>query len=79
MKGKTGREVLQDIVKNAKPDYEKLTKDEKLNLVAELEQVKATKAKGLHSSARSHINDITKTVAALENEVSFNPCLSPVP
>ena len=70
--GKKGKEVLQDFVQNAKlkVEYVALTEEEKRVLIAELEQVKATKAKGFRPSARSRINDITKTMAILENEVN---------
>lgn len=69
---KKGKEVLQDFVQNAelKVEYAGLTQEEKEALIAELEQVKATKAKGFRSSARSRVNDITKTMAVLENEVN---------
>lgn len=70
--GKKGKEVLPDFVQDAKlkVEYAALTEAEKGTLVAELEQVKAMKAKGFQSSARSRVNDITKTMAVLENEVN---------
>lgn len=57
-------------MQNSKEEYAKLTKEEKEELVHELEKVKATKAKGYYSSARSRVNDVTQMVAVLENEVS---------
>ena len=75
LEDKTGKDVLQDLVQNSKEDYAALSKEEKEDLILEFEKVKATMAKGFCSSAWSHVNDVTKTVEVLENEVM--PCVSP--
>lgn len=58
-------------MKNAKEEYAMLANEKKEELIRELEKVKVMKAKGFHSSAKSRINDATKTVAVLENEVGI--------
>jgi len=63
---------LQDLVERTKDEYMTLTAEQKDTLVKELEAVKATKAKGFHSSARTRINDVTTTLGVLENEVHFD-------
>ena len=70
--GMVGKEVLPDLVKRKKEQYAELTKEEKDKLIEELEKVKATQTKGYHPSARSRVNDVTKTLHVLENEVFFN-------
>lgn len=65
-----GRDRLQELAKCYKAEYEKLTLEEKDQLVAEMEKVKTTKAKGYRISARAKVNDVTQSVAAIENEVS---------
>ena len=47
-----------------------MNEEEKEELVSQLAKVKATKAKGFNSSARSRVNDVTSTVKVLENEVA---------
>jgi polyhydroxyalkanoate synthesis regulator phasin len=70
--GMVGKEVLPDLVKRKKEQYAELTKEEKDKLIEELEKAKATQTKGYHLSARSCVNDVTKTLHVLENEVFFN-------
>ncbi|KAF8345221.1 hypothetical protein F5887DRAFT_834432, partial [Amanita rubescens] len=65
-----GKKVLQDLVERTKDEYMTLTAEQKDTLVKELEAVKATKAKGFHSSARTRINDVTTTLGVLENEIA---------
>ena len=67
-----GKEKLQERAKILSVEYEKLklTDEEKDRLVAEMEQAKTTKAKGRRISARSKVNDVTQTVAVIENEVN---------
>ena len=67
--GVKGKDVLQDLVQNNKAEYAALKMEEKDKLVSELAKVKATRAKGFHTSARSRVNDVTSTVKVLENEV----------
>ncbi|KAF8333787.1 hypothetical protein F5887DRAFT_1079958 [Amanita rubescens] len=67
---KGGKKVLQDLVERTKDEYMTLTAEQKDTLVKELEAVKATKAKGFHSSARTRINDVTTTLGVLENEIA---------
>ena len=74
--GMAGKEVLQDLVKRKKEQYVELTKEEKDKLIEEPEMAKATQAKGFHPSARSRINDVTKTLHVLENEVWFTSVYS---
>ncbi|KAF8347284.1 hypothetical protein F5887DRAFT_1072796 [Amanita rubescens] len=67
---KGGKKVLQDLVERTKDEYMTLTAEQKDTLVKELEAVKATKAKGFHSSARTRVNDVTTTLGVLENEIA---------
>jgi len=69
-----GKDRLQKRAKLWRIEYKKLTEEEKERLVAEMEQAKTTKAKGRRISARSKVNDVTQTIAVIENEVS--PCIS---
>lgn len=70
-KVKNGKDVLLDLVQNTKEEYNTLTLAEKEELILEFEKVKATKAKGFRTSARSRVNDVTQTMSVLENEVSL--------
>ena len=58
-------------MQNTKQEYNALTLEEKTELVLEFEKVKATKAKGFRTSARSRVNDVTQTMSVLENEVNL--------
>ena len=66
-----GKDVLPDLIKHKKEQYAGLTKEEKEKLIEELEMAKPMQVKGFHPSARSHVNDVTKTLRVLENKVSF--------
>jgi hypothetical protein len=64
-----GKDVLQDLVRNNRDEYNKLTKQEHINLVEEFEKEKATKTKGFRVSTKSRINDAMHTLVAVESEV----------
>lgn len=63
-------------MKNSADEYRQLTEEQKTNLIAEFKQNKAVIAKGTRVSARSKVNDVVRTVKAVENLVSnYNICL----
>ncbi|KAF8327672.1 hypothetical protein F5887DRAFT_827391, partial [Amanita rubescens] len=68
--GIAGKEVLPDLIKRKREQYAELTKEEREALIEQLEMAKATQAKGFQPSARSRVNDVTKTLRVLENEIA---------
>jgi polyhydroxyalkanoate synthesis regulator phasin len=64
-----GKEVLQDLVLKNQDEYSQLTRKERMDLVQEFEAHKATRAKALRVSNKSRVNDVTHTIASIENEV----------
>jgi hypothetical protein len=64
-----GKAVLQDLVRNNQDEYNKLTKQEHMDLIEEFEKEKATKTKAFRISNKSRINDATHSLAAVESEV----------
>ncbi|KAF8348045.1 hypothetical protein F5887DRAFT_837650, partial [Amanita rubescens] len=70
-----GKMVLQDLLKIAGERYRNASKEEINKIGDKYKQVKATKAKGRHTSARSMINDVVSTMSAVENELEkLNSC-----
>ncbi len=67
--GATGKQVLQDLLKNAE-EYSKLSPAEKAAITKEFEQHKAQVAKGTHISSRSKVKDVVATMSVVENMVS---------
>jgi hypothetical protein len=47
----SGKQVLQDLVKNRQEEYRALTSNQKKSILDEFEQVKAVNARGLHISS----------------------------
>lgn len=64
-----GKEVLQDLVLNNQDEYNKLTKQQRTDLVQEFETHKAGRATALRISNKSRVNDATHALASIENEV----------
>jgi hypothetical protein len=65
----TGKEVLKGLVCSAQEEYNELSMQDHKKLVHEFEEHKATQTKVFHVSTKSHINNTTHTLAAIENEV----------
>ncbi|KAF8333827.1 hypothetical protein F5887DRAFT_921664 [Amanita rubescens] len=64
-----GKDRLPEVSRILGPEYKMLTQEEKDQLVSEMEQARATKARGRRVSARSKVNDmITNSIAVIENE-----------
>jgi hypothetical protein len=72
--GATGKDVLQELVKDHQAEYQDLTLDEKAKLLLEYGEHKKTQATGIRISTKSKVNDVTQTLKAVENEVS-PPCI----
>jgi hypothetical protein len=68
--GATGKDVLQELVKDHRAEYQDLTLDEKAELLLEYGEHKETQATGIRISTKSKVNDVTQTLKAVENEVS---------
>jgi hypothetical protein len=64
-----GKEVLQALVHNNRDEYDQLTAQELKEVICEFEECKATKSKAFRVSAKARINDVTRTLADVENEV----------
>lgn len=69
--GPHGKEVLPDLVRSLGAEYEALSAQERKQLVRELDNFKANKAKAKRISSKSRINDVTHTLATVESEVSL--------
>lgn len=69
--GATGKDVLQELVKDHRVEYQALTEDEKAELLLEYGEYKETRATGIRISTKSKVSDVTQTLKAVENEVSF--------
>ncbi|KAI6018746.1 hypothetical protein PISMIDRAFT_113604, partial [Pisolithus microcarpus 441] len=56
--------------------YKALSTEEKKTLLDKYTSYWESKVFGLHTTAKSKVNDITKTLKAIENEVHFffSPC-----
>ena len=64
-----GKEVLQHLVRDYRPEYDKLTSQEQAELIQEFDEYKSAKATGFRISMKARVNDVTKTLQAVENEV----------
>ncbi|KAG2342722.1 hypothetical protein BDR05DRAFT_885894, partial [Suillus weaverae] len=64
-----GKDVLGGIVRDFKAEYYDLTEEEKINLVEEYKEYKATKTTGQCISTKLKINDVTHTLKAIESEL----------
>jgi hypothetical protein len=60
---------LQHLVRNHRDEYDQLTAQEHKDIVGEFEECKASKSKSFRVSSKARINDVTQTLAAIENEV----------
>jgi hypothetical protein len=72
-----GKSVLQDLVHSHRSEYNALTPEQSTALIREFEECKNTKATGVRISARSKVNDIKHTIAAIETEVCLCISLDP--
>jgi hypothetical protein len=70
-----GKEVLQDLVRNHREEYNGLMDNERMHLVHAFEDYKATKAQAFRISTKARINDVTQTLSAVENEVLSCPSI----
>lgn len=68
--GATGKDVLQELVKSHRAEYQELTDDEKAEILLEYSEHKETQATGIRISTKSKVNDVTQTLKAVENEAS---------
>lgn len=58
------------LVHDHKDEYHALSKEEQDELLREFAESKETKTTGLRISVKLKVNDITRTLKAVENEVS---------
>ncbi|KAG2114527.1 hypothetical protein DEU56DRAFT_748933 [Suillus clintonianus] len=65
--GATGKDVLQELVKSHRAEYQELTDDEKAAILLEYSEHKETQATGIRISTKSKVNDVTQTLKALNN------------
>ncbi|RDB19669.1 hypothetical protein Hypma_013284 [Hypsizygus marmoreus] len=70
LSARNGKEVLQNLVQNHQDEYNALTTEERKVLIREFDEHKATKATGRRISVKAKINDVTQTLAAVENELN---------
>jgi len=63
--------MLHELIKENCEEYHVLSEDEKGRLVEEFNEFKVSKAVGIRTTAKSKINDVTYTLKAVENKVSF--------
>jgi hypothetical protein len=61
--------VLGEVVQNSQDAFRDLSQAEKDDLIKGLDEYKATKARGMRTSNKSRINDVTHTVDLIEREV----------
>lgn len=64
-----GKEVLQQLVRSYRLEYDELTLEQKKQLIREFDEHKASKISGRRVSTKSRVNDVTHTLKAIENEV----------
>ncbi|KAG1758475.1 hypothetical protein EDD22DRAFT_783882, partial [Suillus occidentalis] len=72
--GATGKDVLQELVKDHHVEYQALTEDEKAELLLEYSKYKETRATGIHISTKSKVSNVTQTLKAVENELNNLRC-----
>jgi hypothetical protein len=68
----TGKDVLQEIVKDHREEYQDLTEEEKTQILLEYGEYKEMKTTGVRISTKSKIIDITSTLKADKSEVSLH-------
>ncbi|KAG1768106.1 hypothetical protein EV702DRAFT_1050123 [Suillus placidus] len=68
----SGKAVLQDLLHNYGDEYRELSQDKKDRLIQEYDENREHKTKGVRTSSKSKINDVTQTLKAIENEVLFS-------
>ncbi|KAG2112367.1 uncharacterized protein F5147DRAFT_771432 [Suillus discolor] len=68
--GATGKDVLQELVKDYRTEYQELADDKKAKLLLEYSRHKEMKALGIQISTKSKITDVTHTLKAVENELN---------
>ncbi|KAG0708287.1 hypothetical protein DFH29DRAFT_795151 [Suillus ampliporus] len=68
--GVTGKDVLQEIVKDHREEYQDLTEAEKSQLLLEYGEYKETKTSGVQISTKSKIIDVTQTLKAIKSELN---------
>jgi hypothetical protein len=61
--------VLGEVAKHSQDAFHSLSQAEKDELIKGLKEHKATKAKGMQTLNKLHINDITHTVDMIEKEI----------
>ncbi|KAG1778325.1 hypothetical protein EV702DRAFT_1196329 [Suillus placidus] len=66
----SGKAVLQDLLHNYGDEYHELSQDEKDRLVQEYDENREHKTKGVRTSSKLKINDVTQTLKAIENELT---------
>jgi|HubBroStandDraft_3_1064219.scaffolds.fasta_scaffold75692_2 polyhydroxyalkanoate synthesis regulator phasin len=64
-----GKEVLQDLVRHHRNEYDQLTRQQQAELVHEFEEHKSTKATALRISSKARVTDVNHTLRAVEQEV----------
>jgi hypothetical protein len=67
-----GKEVLQHLVKDHRSEYDQLTSEEQADLIREFDEYKSTRATGFRISMKARVNDVTRTLHAIENEVCWS-------
>jgi hypothetical protein len=68
-----GKDVLQELVKSHRAEYQELMDDEKAKILLEYSEHKETQATGIQISTKSKVNDVTQTLKAIKNEASPPP------
>jgi uncharacterized protein YpuA (DUF1002 family) len=68
----SGKATLPGLVKSFRDEYKELSESRKSAIVEEFSKVREAKSIGLRVSAQSKVNDVTKTLRAVENEVSIS-------
>ncbi|KAG2108907.1 uncharacterized protein F5147DRAFT_652503 [Suillus discolor] len=68
--GATGKDVLQELIKSHRVEYQELMDDEKAEILLEYSEHKETQATGIRISTKSKVNDVTQTLKAVENELN---------
>ncbi|KAG1770314.1 hypothetical protein EV702DRAFT_1181649 [Suillus placidus] len=70
----SGKAVLQDLLHNYGDEYRELSQDKKDHLVQEYDKNREHKTKGVRTSSKLKINDVTQTLKAIENELTKLRC-----
>lgn len=67
--GASGKEVLINLIADHKKAYEKLTDEEREQLIRLFEESKSTAATSMRLSPKAKINDVWSTLTCIETEV----------